>query len=77
VAFEATNNVQNELATSANASITGNNQRLDCIYDNEPLGFEKDQISSNQRMQAQDPLQEIDIGDGPIKRPTYISNKLT
>ncbi|PNX90716.1 hypothetical protein L195_g046841 [Trifolium pratense] len=24
-------------------------------------------------MQAQDPLQEIDIGDGSIKRPTYIS----
>ncbi|MCI50559.1 hypothetical protein A2U01_0071803, partial [Trifolium medium] len=24
-------------------------------------------------MQAQDPLQEIDIGDDSIKRPTYIS----
>jgi hypothetical protein len=77
MAFEATGDIQHELATSATALQTGNNQRLDCIYDNEPLGFEKDQISSNQRMQAQDPLQEIDIGDGPIKRPTYISNKLT
>jgi hypothetical protein len=24
-------------------------------------------------MQAQDPLQEIDIGNGSVKRPTYIS----
>ncbi|MCI68665.1 hypothetical protein A2U01_0089926, partial [Trifolium medium] len=24
-------------------------------------------------MQAQDPLQEIDIGDDSVKRPTYIS----
>ncbi|XP_045817238.1 uncharacterized protein LOC123910200 [Trifolium pratense] len=24
-------------------------------------------------MQAQDPLQEVDIGDGSVKRPTYIS----
>jgi hypothetical protein len=77
MAFEATDDIQHELATSVNALNTGNNQRLDCIYDDEPLGFEKDPISSNQRMQAQDPLQEIDIGDGPIKRPTYISNKLT
>ncbi|KAK2451183.1 hypothetical protein QL285_010254 [Trifolium repens] len=73
VAFEATDNARNKLTTDANASITGNNQRLDCIYDEEPLGFEKDPISSNQRMQAQDPLQEIDIGNGLVKRPTYIS----
>ncbi|KAK2444268.1 protein NYNRIN [Trifolium repens] len=73
VAFKATDNVGNKLATYANASITGNNQRLYCIYDEEHLGFEKDPISSNQRMQAQDPLQEIDIGNGSVKRPTYIS----
>jgi hypothetical protein len=48
-------------------------QSLDCIYDDEPLGFEKDPLSSNPNMHAQDPLQEIDIGDGSIKRPTYIS----
>jgi hypothetical protein len=52
-------------------------QRLDCIYDEEPLGFEKDPLSSNPKMQAQDPLQEIDIGDGKIKRPTYISANLS
>jgi hypothetical protein len=48
-------------------------QRLDCIYDDEPLGFEKDPLSFNPKMQAQDPLQEIDIGNGSVKRPTYIS----
>ncbi|MCI80219.1 hypothetical protein A2U01_0101490, partial [Trifolium medium] len=42
-------------------------------YDDEPLGFEKDPVSPNQRMQAQDLLQEIDIGNGSVKRPTYIS----
>ncbi|WJX26318.1 hypothetical protein P8452_15256 [Trifolium repens] len=73
MAVEANGNVNNELATGANALIPGNNQRLDCIYDEEPLGFEKDPISSNQKMQAQDPLQEIDIGNGSVKRPTYIS----
>ncbi|WJX60185.1 hypothetical protein P8452_45419 [Trifolium repens] len=73
MAVEANDNVRNKLATGANVSMTGNNQRLDCIYDEEPLGFEKDPISSSQRMQAQDPLQEIDIGNGSVKRPTYIS----
>lgn len=27
-------------------------------------------------MQAQDPLEEIDLGDGVEKRPTYISTKV-
>ena len=27
-------------------------------------------------MQAQDPLEEIDLGDGITKRPTYISTKV-
>ena len=30
-------------------------ERLDCIYDDEPLGFEKDSRDSVKRMQAQDP----------------------
>lgn len=38
-------------------------RRLDCIYDDEPLGFEKDPLTSTKRMQAQDPLKEIDPGD--------------
>lgn len=41
--------------------------RLDCIFDNQPLGFEKDPLNELQRMQAQDPLEEIDIGDRFIK----------
>ena len=32
------------------------NQRLDAIYDDEPLGFEKDLLANSVRMLAQDPL---------------------
>jgi hypothetical protein len=52
-------------------------RRLDCIYDDEPLGFEKDPMSETPKMQAQDPLGEIDIGDGLVKWPTYISANIT
>jgi len=52
------------------------NQRLDWVYDDEPLGFEKDPMGSAKRMKAQDPLEEVDMGDGSIKRPTYISTKI-
>jgi len=31
-------------------------QRLDFIYDDEPLGFEKDPLGSAVKMRAQDPL---------------------
>ena len=51
-------------------------QRLDCIYDDEPFGFERDPNISTKMMQAQDPLEEVDLGDGEIKRPTYISAKI-
>src|ERR1044072_2031466 len=51
-------------------------QRLDCIYDDEPLGFERDPTISTKRMKAQDPLEEVDLGDGEIKRPAYISAKI-
>jgi hypothetical protein len=53
------------------------NQRLDCIYDDEPLGFTKDHMSDTPKMQVQDLLKEIDIGDGLGKRPTYISANIT
>src|ERR1044072_2372032 len=39
------------------------NQRLDCIYDDEPFGFERDPNISTKRMQAQDPLEEVDLGN--------------
>lgn len=48
-------------------------QKLDAIYDDEPLGFEKDPLATNVKMLAQDPLEEINLGEGLIKRPTYIS----
>ena len=51
-------------------------QRLDAIYDDEPLGFEKDLLESNIKKLAQDPLEEIDLGEGMVKRPTYISSKI-
>ncbi|MCI31188.1 hypothetical protein A2U01_0052400, partial [Trifolium medium] len=62
-----------ETITTENGKVLPKMQRLDCIYDDEPLSFEKDPSNSNQKMQSQDPLQEIDIGDGSIKRPTFIS----
>lgn len=51
-------------------------QRLDCIYDDEPLGFEKDLLGSTTKMRAHDPLEEVDLGDGFVKRPTYVSAKI-
>lgn len=35
-----------------------------CAYDNEPLGFEKDPLETNKKMQAQDPLEEAYLGEG-------------
>ncbi|PNY14157.1 retrotransposon protein putative unclassified [Trifolium pratense] len=76
MALEATM-LQENMAVEANNCENGNllpkTPKLDCIYDEEPLGFEKDPSSSSQKMQAQDPLEEIDIGNGLLKRPTYIS----
>ena len=46
------------------------------VYDDEPLGFEKDPSISTKRIQAQDPLEEIHLRDGSIKRPAYISSKI-
>jgi hypothetical protein len=51
-------------------------QRLNCIYDDEPLGFEKDPMGSAEKIKAQDPLEEVDICDGSVKIPTYISTKI-
>ena len=45
-------------------------QKLDAIYDEEPLGFEKDPVSTNEKMVAQDPLEEINLGVGAENRPT-------
>ena len=38
-----------------------NEQRFDCIYDDETLGFEKDPMAP-EKMQPQEPLEEIDLG---------------
>ncbi|KAK2395777.1 hypothetical protein QL285_057482 [Trifolium repens] len=69
--------VQQNMVVEAKVEKDGNPapqiQRLDCIYDDEPLGFERDPLNETPKMQAQDPLEEIDIGDGSLKRPTYIS----
>jgi hypothetical protein len=51
-------------------------QKLDCIYDDEPLGFEEDPMGSTIKMKAQNPLEEVDVGDGSVKRPTYVSTKI-
>jgi len=31
-------------------------------------------LNSTKKNQAQDPLKEIDLGDGSVERPTYISS---
>jgi len=51
-------------------------QRLDCIYDDELLGYEKDPAESTTKLKAQDPLENVDLGDGSEKRPTYVSAKI-
>ena len=51
-------------------------QRLDAIYDKEPLGFERDPTDSGAKMLAQDPLEEVNLGDENTKRITYVSAKL-
>ena len=40
------------------------------------MGFKEDPMWSTTKMRAQDPLVEVDIGDGSIKRPTYVSTKI-
>lgn len=52
-------------------------QRLNAIYDEEPLGFEKDPLETNIKMLAQDPLEEIDLGEGLTKGPSYISTNIS
>lgn len=51
-------------------------RRLDCIYNNEPLEFEKDPLETNKKMQAKYPLEEISLGKEAVKRPTYINAKI-
>lgn len=53
-------------------------QKVACsiVYDDEPLGFEIDPLTSTKKMITQDPLEEVDLGDGTTKRPSYISAKL-
>src|ERR1051325_8282716 len=52
-------------------------QRLDAIYDTEPLGFEKDPTNLGAKMLAQDQLEEVNLGDDNTKRITYISARLS
>ena len=40
------------------------------------MGFEEDPMGSTTKMRAQDPLEEVDLGDGIVKRPTYVSAKI-
>lgn len=48
-------------------------KRLDCIYNDELLGFMKDPVAPATKMHSQEPLEEINLGDGKNKRSTYIS----
>ncbi|XP_057432273.1 uncharacterized protein LOC130725026 [Lotus japonicus] len=68
---EEDNACGNELSKEAKKDMC--DSRLDCIYDDGPLGFEKPLVDAT-KMEAQDPLEEVDLGDGSKKRPTYISS---
>ncbi|XP_058725925.1 uncharacterized protein LOC131597235 [Vicia villosa] len=52
-----------------------NRQHLDCIYDEEPLGFDKDPMALEKK-QPQDPFEEVNLGEEGDKRPTYISTNI-
>ncbi|XP_057451900.1 uncharacterized protein LOC130743686 [Lotus japonicus] len=68
---EEDNACGNELGKEAKEDMC--DSRLDCIYDDGPLGFEKPLVDAT-KMEAQDPLEEVDLGDGSKKMPTYISS---
>lgn len=51
-------------------------QRLDCIYDDKPLSFEKDPVALETNMETQDTLEEINLGEGTNKRLTYINSNI-
>ena len=53
------------LVEETNDDLT-NDQRLDCIYDDKPLGFEEDPLESTTKMKVQDPLEEVDLGDASV-----------
>jgi len=47
--------VDETLAENANDDPV-DDQKLDCMYDDEPLGYEKDPLGSTTKMRAHDPL---------------------
>ena len=48
---------------------------LDCIYDDEPLGFEKSD-HQDKTVEVEDPLEELNLGDDQNPKVTYISSLL-
>ena len=40
----------------------GEELKLDCIYENSPLGFDKSLSSGLKKMESQDPLKEVNLG---------------
>lgn len=74
VDFEANHIKKNKMEVTKNP--VPDSQRLDCIYDDVLLGFDRDHLVSNKRIQAQDPLEDVDLGNGIIKRPTFVSAKI-
>ncbi|XP_020975980.1 uncharacterized protein LOC110270831 [Arachis ipaensis] len=49
----------------------------DCIYDDGPLGFEKNNNTDTvKKVEVQDPLEEVDIGNSDYPRPTYVNKML-
>lgn len=55
------NQVESNDKIEIEESLIPKGQRLNCIYDENPLGFEKDPLVSSKKIQAQDTLEEIDL----------------
>nr|KYP72862.1 Transposon Ty3-G Gag-Pol polyprotein [Cajanus cajan] len=49
--------------------------KLDCIFDDSPLGFER-ATNEEHKLESQDPLEEVNLGTIENKRITYISKFL-
>lgn len=54
----------------------GERFKLNFINDNSPLGFEKSLSPNLKKMEAQDPLEEINLGSEENWKPTYVSKLL-
>ncbi|MCI10449.1 hypothetical protein A2U01_0031542 [Trifolium medium] len=52
-------------------------EHLDCVIDDDPLGFENGWSDKIGKLEAQDPLEEVNLAEeGEKPKPTYVSSLL-